>query len=299
MSKKSPDVIVTHKLLDLLELLYRYKYLRTSFIRLLLDCGEQGIIRQLRTRRKQGLIFKPPEQKRGYNNLYSPRIHSITKKGEDLLVAYDRHPLKATRLFRSKGDVPVKNFAHAMMICDTMASIEMGLRETGCEFIPWTAIVDRVEHPEPMKFEFSTFYKDKSVKGKLVPDGLFGIRYPDNTVSFFALEAENFNPIEPADLSRASFLKKVLAYQDIIQSKKYKQLGIPNLRVLFVFPTEARADHARELTERLYTNTNMFLFHNIPVQELLLKAPPPFPELVTSKWQRAGMDAIPLFNKES
>jgi hypothetical protein len=287
--------IVTPELLDLLELLSRYKYLRTSFIRGLLDCGSHGIIHQLQRRRKQGYIFQPREQKRGYNNLWCPRIHSITKQGERVLIEHDRHPLKVTRLERRKGDAPVKNFAHAMMICDTLASIEMGVRKAGCEFIPWTEIVNKLEADDPMRLAFSTTYEGKAVTGKLVPDGLFGIRYPNNQVSFFALEAENWNPVEPKDLNRASTLKKLLGYTDIIEKKTYKQLGIPNMRVLFVFPTKARAKTAIDLATRLYGSTNMFLMNNIPVQELLFVAPPPFPELVTSQWSRAGLDAIPLY----
>ena len=295
MAKKSGYTIVTPQLLELLELLSRYKYLRTSFIRQLLPCGSQGIIRQLNRRRKQGYIHQPREQKRGYNNLWCPRIHSITKQGEQLLIDHDRHPLKVTRLHRQQGDAPVKNFAHAMMICDTLASIEIGLKGTDCEFIPWTAIVDRVEHADPMRLEFATTYQGKAVQGKIVPDGLFGIRYPNKQVSFFALEAENFNPLEPKDLGRASTLKKLLAYHDIISKKTYKQLGIPNLRVLFAFPTKERTNHAVELAERIYKQSNMFLFHDIPVQELLFIAPPPFPELVSSQWKRAGNDSTPLY----
>lgn len=298
MSRKVGYVIVTEELLNLLTLLYRYKYLRTSFIRQLLDVGQRGIIYQLKRRRDQGYIFKPREQLRGYNNLYSPRIHSITKQGEQLLTDHGRHPLKATRLHRGKGDAPVKNFAHAMMICDATASIEIGCKQHGLEFIPWTDIVSKVDTDDPMRLEFSTSYQGKRVEGKLVPDGLFGIRYPDNSVSFFALESEHFNPIEPADLKRASFLKKALAYHDIIKNKKYKQLNIPNLRVLFTFPTKTRTKHAVELTERLYSNTNAYLFHDIPVQEELLKAPPPFPELLTSSWKRAGMEAVPLYTPD-
>lgn len=295
MPRKTGYEIVTPQMLDLLELLSRYKYLRTSFVRGLLDCGSQGIIRQLKLRREQGYIYQPREQKRGYNNLWCPRIHSITKKGEQLLRDHDRHPLKVTRLYRGNTDAPVKNFAHAMMICDTTASIEIGLKKTDCEFIPWTTIVERVDHPEPMRLEFTAHHNGKTVNGKLVPDGLFGIRYPNGQASFFALEAENFNPIEPKDLGRASTLKKLLAYHDIITKKSYKQLGIPNLRVLFTFPTQERTNHAVELAERLYTSSNMFLFHPIPVQELLFIAPPPFPELVTSKWERAGLQSTPLY----
>lgn len=288
---------MTQELLELLSLLYRYKYLRTGFIKELLGAGRWGIINQLQRRREQGYIFKPREQLRGYNNLYSPRIHSITKKGEQLLEQYGRHPLKATRLYRQKGDAPVKNFAHAMMICDATASIEIGCQQHGLEFIPWTEIVSRTTVEDPLRLTFSTTYQGKPVNGKLVPDGLFGIRYPDQTVSFFALEAEHFNPIEPKNLHRASYLKKVLAYKDIISNKKYQQLGIPNLRVLFTFPTKARTKTALALTERLFTTTNMFLLHDIPVQEELLKAPPPFPELLTDTWLRAGLPPVPLFEQ--
>lgn len=297
MARKTGYTIITPKALDLLELLYRYKYLRTSFIRQLLDCGEQGIINQLKRRREQGYCFKPREQLRGYNNLWSPRIHSITKKGEQLLIEHDRHPFKATRLHRAKGDAPVKNFAHAMMICDTLASIEIGINKTDCKFIPWTQIVAKLDHPDPMRLEFDTTYEGKRVKDKMVPDGMFGIQYPNGQASFFLLESENFNPIEPKDLNRASFLKKIIGYKDIKAKGTYKQLGIPNMHVLFVFPTPARVQTAKELVERIYGETSLFLLHDIPVQELLFKAPPPFPELLTSNWKRGGLEPIPLYTQ--
>lgn len=298
MGRKTGYHIVTEELLDLMELLYRYKYLRTSFLQRLLECENRALNYRLQLRRSQGYIFQPPEQRRGYNNLWCPRIHSITKKGEQVLVEHDRHPLKVTRLHRPKGDVPVKNFAHAMMICDTLASIEIGLKDKA-EVIPWTAIVERGTVSEPMRLPFNAVHEGKSVTGKLVPDGLFGIRYPNGQVSFFALEAENFNPVEPNDLKRASTLKKLIAYNDIITQKRYQQLGINNLRVLFVFPTKARAIHAKELAERLFTRSNAFLFHDIPVQELLFIAPPPFPELVTSDWMRAGMSGTTLYHEDT
>ena len=297
MRREKGQEVVTPQLLQLLELLSRYKYLRTSFIRQLLDVGQQGIIRQLQLRRDQGYIFKPREQLRAYNSLYSPRIHSITKKGEQLLARYGREPEKVTRLHRAKGDAPVKNFAHAMMICDATASIEIGCKQHDLGFIPWTSIVERVDHPDPMRLEFATSYQGKTVKGKIVPDGLFGIRYPNDQVSFFALEAEHFSPVEPKDLNRSSTLRKLLAYHAIIGKKSYQQLGIPNLRVLFVYPTKARAQHASELATRLFKTSNAFLFHDVPVQEELLKAPPPFPELLTGKWKRAGMEATPLYKQ--
>jgi hypothetical protein len=195
-------------------------------------------------------------------------------------------------------DGPIKNFGHAMMVCDTLASLHAGTLGTPVEFIPWTEIVARTTHVKPMKLPFKAEWKGQVLHSFVVPDGLFGLRYPNGQVSFFALECEHYNPIEPKDLNRASFLKKLLAYRDIQRTKVFKdQLRIPNLRVLIVAPTKQRIAHMIELTERIATQSNLFLFHDIPVQEELLKAPPPFPELFTEEWCRAGLEATALYKE--
>lgn len=306
MSGNAGYHIVTPEMLDLLELLARYKYLRTSFIREMLDCGGRGIIYQLQRRRRQGYIHQPKEQKRGYNNLWCPRIHSITKEGLRLLHEHGRDPYKVTRLDPHQGDVPARNFAHSMMICDVMASIEIGLKGTGAKLIPFGEIMARLDPAsDPMRLEFNSSFRGEAVRGKLVPDGLFGIRYPDGEASFFALETERTNLvgidalIDPEKLKKAvhrtSGLKKIIAYEDITEKKTYKQLGIPNMRVLFITPNKTKAKNYCEMAKAVCGSNTLFLFHDVPVQEEILKAPPPFPSLLTADWQRAGMEPTQLF----
>jgi len=279
MSRKNGYHIVTPELLNLLELLARYKYLRTSFIREMLDCGERGIIYQLQRRRNQGYIHQPKEQKRGYNNLWCPRIHSITKNGMKLLLEHGRDPYKVTRLDPHQGDVPARNFAHSMMICDVMASIEIGLKATDATLIPFGEIMNRLDPTtDPMRLEFNTSFRGEIVRGKLVPDGLFGIRYSDGKASFFALETERTNLVgvdaltDPEKLRRAvhrtSGLKKIIAYKDILEKKNYKQLGIPSLRVLFITPTKAKAQNYCDMAKAVCANPRLFLFHDVPVHPL-------------------------------
>jgi len=290
-SRQQVSYIVTDKVLDILCLLARYKYLRSSSIHALLpDRSRDGLLRTLRRMFDAGLIQKPIEQRRGYNNLYAPDIYMLDRDGEQTLLERGMSPKAVTRLYRQATDGPIKNFAHAMMICDTLASIEAGARD---RLIPWTEIVARTDHPEPMKLACTISHKGQTLSTAIVPDGLFGIRYPDGKVAFFALEAEHFNPIEPTTLGRSSFLKKLLAYRDIIRRAEYKaQLAIPNLRVLVVAPTPTRIQHMIELTERLVGESNLFLFQPVPVQEELMKAPPPFPEVFTTEWRRAGLPAL-------
>ena len=73
-----------------------------------------------------------------------------------------------------------------------------------------------------------------------------------------------------------------------------KQLNIPNLRVLSVFPTKTRTQHAKELVEEIAKTSNLFLMQDVPVQEELWKAPQPFPELFEAKWKRGGLVPVSI-----
>lgn len=290
--------IITPNDQDILRLLARYRYLRASFIdQLLPGRSSQGLSRSLRRLFDHGYIDKPREQHRGYNSLYCPDIYELDDKGTEAL--HDE-PLEVTRLYRQKIDAPIKNFAHSMMICDAMASIEIGLLGSKHTIITWQEIVARANHKKPMKLpcELSHTFPDgrrETNKTFLVPDGLFGIRHPDNKVSFFVLECEHYNPIEPTNLKRASFLKKVLGYRDIQRSGVYKsQLVIPNMRVLVAAPTKTRMNNMIELAKRITQQSNLFLFTHIPVQEELLKAPLPFPSLISTPWERVGHESVTL-----
>ena len=295
-SRQKDRFYISEQDLEILRLLARYRYLRTTFIQAHTGRDRSSVNYALRKLFDQGYIDKPREQRRGYNNLYCPDIYELDGKGNGLLLERGIREFEITRLYRQKVNGPVKNFAHSMMICDALASLELGVRQSpDCQFIGWQEIVARAEATNPMKLPCTVAHthangRYERLETHIVPDGLFGIRYPNGQAAFFALEAEHYNPIEPTNLGRASFLKKLLAYRDIAKTGVYKtNLKIPNLRVLVVSPTEERVRHQIQLTERIAKASNLFLFNVIPVQEELPNAPPPFPELFTVPWQRAGM----------
>lgn len=285
--------VVTKNLLDVLLLLSRYKYLRSNHIRQLLPHRSSVKIGDsLRRMYDLGYIDRPKEGKRGYNSHYCCEIYTLDTKGEKLLAERGLAPAQVTRLHRDKSDAPHKQFAHAMMICDTLASIEIGAIAAGVEFIPWTDIVANCDDPKPLNLPCTISHKGETLSKNVIPDGLFGLEYSNGKTAYFALEAEHYNPIEPKTLNRASTLRKFLSYRDIVKNQVYKQkLQVGNLRVLVVAPTPARSTHQVELLERLVGKSHLFLFHPVPVQEELLKAPPPFPELFTAGWHRAGLPA--------
>lgn len=282
---------ITENVIDVLMVLARYRYLRSSHLEALLpNRSADGLRRSLRRLYDHGYIDKPREQLRGYNNLYCSEIYMLDTKGQQLLSDRGLASPLITRLYRDRTDAPIRQFAHAMMICDTLASIEAGAIQAGITFIPWTEIV-KDKKGNPLKFPISIVHNHESHNGFLVPDGLFGLDYGDGKIAYFALEAEHYNPIRPTNLKRASTLKKLLGYRDIVRNQVYKhQLGIGNLRVLVVAPNPTRTLHQVELLEELVGKSHLFLFHPIPVQEELYKAPPPFPELFDAPWMRAGLE---------
>lgn len=184
-----------------------------------------------------------------------------------------------------------------MMVCDTLANIEIGVKMSDCTFITWREILARAKTDKPLNLPFSFSYRlsNGSIVNRhdqrLIPDGLFGIRYPNGKAAFYLLETEHGNPIIPSeDLKRASFFKKYLGYKDMRKQGTFeKQLGIKAVRVLFVVPTKAKAQTMIKFVEKDMGESTQFLFADVPVQEDIMGAPPPFPELFTGEWLRAGL----------
>lgn len=303
--KKPKNIEIGERDIAILSLLARYRYLRKDFmLKLLGKVSEQKVTRRLRDLYDLGYINRPEEQWRAMNARYSAAVYELDTKGEQLLRDNELYPLELSSLTRKSRNGAIRQYPHSMMICDTLASIEIGLMGTNHELVTWEQILTKhgtldAENPFKMPCTISYTYpktqKTHYAKTFIIPDGIFGIKRPDDTFSFFALEAERGNGIWRNNLEQPSFLKKILAYQDIISRKTYKEvLGIPNMRVLVVSPLEKRAEHMRELVQEIIGSSNIFLFHHIPTQDEILKAPKPFPELATSLWQRAGNDPTTL-----
>lgn len=288
---------VTPFVIKVLTLLARYRYLRSSFIYAFWpERNQYNLSEKLKQLFRHGYIGRPKTQRNKSNTRRSPLVYELDTKGEELLLSRGISPFQVTRLYREKTDGPVKNFAHAMMICDALASIELGARKAGLEFITWSEVVARTSHPKPLRLPYTIrhVFEDGHSESKastLVPDALFGIRYPDGRVNFFGIECEHYTPVTRTSLEESSFLRKFLGYRDINRSKVYKdQLNIPNLRVIVLSPNQQHVNSQIALVEKMVGKSALFLFRQVPVQEEIYKAPPPYPSLLTGVFLQAGSD---------
>jgi hypothetical protein len=202
-----------------------------------------------------------------------------------------------------------RQFAHQAMICDCLASIELGVRQDGdLRFISWQDIMIKAPEttrrlPNPFELPASishTFSKNQGTQYadiKIVPDAVFGLEYTTHgqkSYRFFALEADrNTMPVARSNLRQTSYLKKILGYRAIASQNIYKShLGLPNLFVLNVTTNEHHMNSImsllNEVTEQ--RGSQLFLFKTQSALGDFRVAPSPTPSFLTAPWKRVGSE---------
>ena len=200
-------------------------------------------------------------------------------------------------------------FAHQVMICDFLASIELGIRSTpGLRFISWRDILNSDRMPEstrrsphparlPVKLSYTfkngrTYELDKPVE----PDAIFGIGYPDGSFAFFALEADRATmPVERSNFERTSIFRKVLSYRQLVRNGTVERyLGLPNLRVLIVTTNDRNLQNIMRLVEELSADkrSELFLFGTSTTLGDFFAAPKPDGHMLNVAWRRAGYSDV-------
>ena len=275
---------LTHRDMELFKLLNRYRYLRSNFLYSFLGGNSE-------TRFKERLghlyhdgryINRPPQQWQFANCRHMPLIYELDDKGDQVLRQQGLIQTDSPLLQKGRAGA-CRQFAHELMICDCIASIELGVREDrDLRFISWQEIIAKA--PETTRalhnpFENSGFQFSHSLlelKGiqradiKIVPDALFGLEYTTHgqkSYRFFALEADrNQMPVARSNLRQSSYLKKILAYRAIAAENIYKShLGLPNFLVLNVITNERHMKSIMALLDEITAKkgSQTFLFKSI------------------------------------
>lgn len=255
----------------------------------------------------------PQQQRRSHSARYTPSIYALSPAGEALLEENSIQVANVTDLVCDDRMNAKREFPHAMMICDTLASIELGTRaDPDIRFVPWPEILAKsppntrnTPNPFAIPVKISHRFPGTGVVAhdqfKLIPDGLFGLAYtqPNGKIlyRFFALEAERRNRVNTGSLKGSSFLKKILAYRHIIDGSTHKtHFGVPNLMILTVVPHLARIETMKKAVIDLHgrSGSPYFLFNTIAVLGEDIPAERDPRTLLTRPWRRANMPDLVL-----
>jgi hypothetical protein len=286
--------------IEIFKLLNRYRYLRSTFIHALIGGYKIAVIKRLGTLFHDGYLDRPAQQWQAINARYMPAVYELGTKGAQAL--------------RSIGvavtPMPSQQFSHSLMVCDILASVEIGIRaDPQLRLIPWKEILTKMpatganrENPLELPCQVSfTFPRSKTTHQSskpLIPDAVFGIEYkPTKAFRFFALEADrNHEPVMRNTLSQTSYLRKVLQYREIAKGAYKTQWGLPNLLVLNVTTSEQHMQNIISLVSTLTDGkgASYLLFKPMPSLASLERAPTPDASMLTEAWSRAGFEPFEI-----
>ena len=179
-------------------------------------------VRRLQALREAGYLRLPGQQNSIAKADFHPHVYDLTPQGIEHLgyhFASERHAR------------PTGHWWHAFWVASVSSAVEIRLKRTGLTFIPAARIlaIKGVTSAIPL------------AQGKVIPDQLFAIKYPDGFRAF-ALEVDRGTEPVRSTAARKSLAGSVAGYQEILDYRVHAQhFGLKsNLLVVYIFMSRAR-----------------------------------------------------------
>jgi hypothetical protein len=262
---------LTSRDLTLLAHVARHRFLTSAHLAALDGGSPQGVLRCLRSLYDHGYLDRPKAQLATLR-YEGPRpfVYGIGQKG-----------VRALREYGSRIDDQVdwseKNkrsgaifIAHTLGIADFMVGLELACRARGTvsvireEEIIASASAETRAAREPLRWEAVSIENGKRERWSVVPDGIFGLYFPDGSAAYFLLEFDRGTiPISRRGGDHRSIRRKLKTYYDGWRAQRHiEQFGLKQMRVLTVTSSPERAHNmvgaVRGITEG--RGSNFFLF---------------------------------------
>jgi hypothetical protein len=239
--------------------LARYRYLPADYLHALSSGGSLDYLVNrlaLLARRPNCYVARPEQQRANASANCRPQIYALADKG--IRVMHERG------LMFQRSRTPT-NFAHELMTCQLMASVELGCREAGHRLITWSDILQSQNLPDatrrslkPHQIPVTVMIDGAPISTHVIADGApFGIGRSSNgqTAYFFCpgVEADcGTEPIDASDFQRSSLYKKIVLYLEVGAQRIYRShFGFPNLYVPIITTNAARLSSMMKLLERV------------------------------------------------
>lgn len=292
---------LTPRDIEILKLLTSYRYLPADYIHAFVGGSLKPVIHRLSllTREPNLFLARPVQQRQNVNANYQRMVYELDGRGFTVLqeLGLDVHKTR------------VHNFAHELMVCQIMASIELGVRsDPNVRLISWDEILasgklpsqtQRSHRPTHIPVTFDMHKEQQKIE--VCADGKpFGLeRTIDGKRSFLffpGIEADcGTEPVSTSDYERSSIFKKFAAYGAIIEQDIHRShFGFPNLFVPIITTTKVRMESMMRLLEKLThgEGSKMFLFKTFPAFTSFEPPLPPTGHILTEAWKRVGYEPL-------
>jgi Replication-relaxation len=292
---------LTDRDIEILKLLARFRYLPADDIHAFVGGSVKNVTYRLNllSRKPNLYINRPHQQRQNANTNSRPLIYELDDKGTAAL--RDRGLPHLAKSYH-------RNFAHELMACRIMASVELGARRNpAIRLITWPEILASDKTPLttrnsptsaaiPISFTSGATQHSINLTADARPFGLERANL-DGTRSYFffpGIEADcGTEPIETSDLDRSSISKKFLAYRAVAEQGLHRShFGFPNFFVPVITTTTARMHSMMRLLEKITNGrgSKMFLFKTFPALASHERVSAPPGHMLTEPWQRVGFE---------
>jgi len=284
-------LMLTSRDIEIFKLLGRYRYLRSTYLH-----AFAGGLSATRFKERLGHLYheggyieRPAQQWLFAEARYQPAVY---ESAEGAVRALQSAGIAADDKRTFLGDALHRQFLHSLMICEALASIELGARDNPhLRFIGWQEILARA--PEATRLSPTPFRIAVPTGGYVVPDGLFGLEYTRagaKAYRFFALEVDRGTmPVARSKPGQTSVLSKLAAYREILTRQTHKtHWGVSRLLVLMLVPNEERMSNIVEHLAKGTEGNENFLFKALTSSGTAL----PVPQLLSEPYRRAGSTSL-------
>jgi hypothetical protein len=238
-----------------------------------LDGGSgQNVARSLLALFENGYVERPVAQvaSRLLNEGSRSTIYGLTRKGAALLRRNGedirRRLLDGIDKNRGAG---WRFIEHTVSVAEFMVSLELSARaRTDLRILEHGEILEdapKSNRDRLVRLEASIRINGTLRKNAVVPDAFFGLRFNDETESYFMLEVDRGEmPVERyKNTYRTYFAKKMATYYEASRQRRHVyELGIENFRVLTVTTNQARIENMLYALDEITVGkgSNLFLF---------------------------------------
>jgi Replication-relaxation len=253
-SEPTQPMRLTARDLALLAYVAEYRFLTSAQLAALDGGSEQNVLRRLRELFDHGCLDRPRAQIAAImDDGPQPLVYGLAKKGARALRLHG-HRINANLDWTEKNKRAGLVFIeHTLGIADFLVRLEVACRRTlGIEIIREHEIIDSAPEEtrrarEPLRWKIERVQHGRKETSSVVPDGLFGLSFPDETASYYLLEIDRSTiPLRRTDTVGTAAWRKNIAfklatyYDGWLAGRHVAQLGLKQVRVLMLTTTEAR-----------------------------------------------------------
>jgi Replication-relaxation len=297
-------IVLTARDLNHLARVARHRFLTSAQLAALDGGSPQNVVRALRLLFDHGYLDRPASHLvmvplQGTR----PLVYALGQRGARALRAHGylvKDRVDWTEKNKHAGAVFIE---HTLEIADFMVRLELACRQRDdIELIRAGDIIAAAPEAtrrarEPLRWQVEQIERGRKVELSVVPDGLFALRFVDDTASYFLLEVDRGTiPLRRTDREGSAAWRKNIAYKLATyyegwrEGRHVEQFGVKQVRVLMLTNSAARMNNMLSIVDELTEGkgTGFFLF---TARERLTTNGP-----LTAEWVNGRGEAVRLLD---